>query len=441
MRKLRPYQVKAIDFVKSREQAGLFVDMGLGKTASMLHAALSLPKPILLVGPIRVIETVWEQETEEWPNLDGKFKFSLVRGTPKQRAKALEAEADIYLVNPEMLHEAIDQKEWKTLIIDESSMFKNPSTQRFKRLRKHLKKIPRRYILTGTPAPNGLLNLWSQIFILDLGERLTTSYYRFRQRFFHQTDWQGYVWEPLPGARERVLELISDLILTIEAEGNLPPREAIHNRVYVNLPPKARSAYDAMEAVCLSVLENEETVTAATAAAATMKLRQMASGFVYNDEAETEHLHDEKVKALHEILDGSSSPVIVVYQFQHELAALQAAFPEGRTIKEKGVVEDWNRGEVPILFLHPQSGGHGLNLQHGGHTMAIFSGTYSAEQMSQTKARIDRQGQKFPVIFHYLLARNTIDEVILSVLEGKVKAERDVINLIKEYADAKTNRS
>jgi SNF2 family DNA or RNA helicase len=437
--KLRPYQLEAIDFLKAHPAAGLFIDMGLGKTAAVLHALLDsrASLPVLLVGPIRVIENVWEAEANKWQRTKD-LCFSLVRGQPDARRRALATEADIYLTNPELLEEALLARSYGTLVIDESSMFKNPSTKRFKLIRKHLGKFKRRIILTGTPTPNSLEELWSQVFILDRGERLETAFYRFKNRYFRQVDYLGYKFEPVEGAEARITDLVSDIIFRVEAKGNLAPREAIDNPVHITLPPVARKLYDKMAKEAFIEL-SQANVSAASAAAVLMKLRQVASGFVYDDEHSTVFVHDEKIKATHEILDATGSPVIVVYNFQHELAALKKAFPQGVTL-DKWNQKQWDAGKIPLLFLHPASGGHGLNLQYGSHTMVIFSASFSCEQMSQTKARIDRQGQEFPVVFHFLQSDDTVDELILAVLEAKAKTQATVLSLIKEYANAKANR-
>lgn len=437
-RQLRPYQDEAVRFLNRNPHAGLFVDMGLGKTAAALHSAVSkVPRPVLLVGPIRVVETVWAAEAALWGPTQG-LTFSLLRGKPKDRRAALATPADIYLVNPELLEEVLDNPEsdkFNTLVIDESSQYKNPSTARFKTLRKHLQRFSNRIILTGTPSPNSLLDLWSQIFILDRGARLGKSFYGFRARFFYQTDYMGYSFAPRQGADEEISRLISDIVLRIEAKGNLPPRETIVNKVMVQLPTEARALYDRMARVAFAELGEKKTITAINAAAGLMKLRQIASGFVYDDQDAVQEVHREKIKALQEIIDETGSPIIVVYQFLHELAALQKALPSG-VMFGSDKVAPWNRGEIPLMFLHPKSGGHGVNLQDGGHTMAVYSGSFSQEEMSQTFARIDRQGQKHPVVFHHLMAEDTVDELILEVLSEKTYNQSLLLERIKSYAAA-----
>lgn len=438
-RTLRPYQAQSVQFLKDKEAAALFMDMGLGKTATMLHALLSMPRPILLIGPIRVIESVWMQEAKLWPATQG-LTFSLVRGSPAARRRALDASADVYLVNPEVQDEALEAlPTGGTLVIDESTLYKNPSSKRFKSLRKSLKKFSRRFILTGTPMPNSLMDLWSQIFILDRGERLDTAFHRFKSRFFRQTDWQGFVFEPIEGAADKVSELISDITFRLDAKDHLPAREVIHNPVMVCMGSKARSLYEKLEADAFATLRSEKTITGANAAANLMKLRQVASGFVYNDDGETEVIHRSKIEAVAEVLDQTGSPVVLVYHFQHELAALRKAFPHGVTMDQWNQA-DWDAGKIPLLFLHPQSGGHGLNLQYGSHTMIIFSASFSFEHMAQTMARIDRSGQVHPVVFHHIRSLDTVDDLLAAVLDRKERDQSTLLQMVKDYVNEKTAR-
>jgi SNF2 family DNA or RNA helicase len=438
-RTLRPYQAEAVDFVKAKEAAALFMDMGLGKTATMLHAILSMPRPVVLIGPIRVIENVWAQEAKLWPATQG-LTFSLVRGSPAARRQALDTGADIYLVNPEVQDEVL---EWaptgSTLVIDESTLYKNPSAKRFKALRKHLKKFARRFILTGTPMPNSLMDLWSQVFILDRGERLDTAFHRFKSRFFRQTDYMGYVFEPVEGADKRVTDLIGDIALRIEAKDYLPAREVIHNPVFVGMPASARKLYEKLEEDAFATLRNEKTITGSNAAANLMKLRQVASGFVYNDDQEVEVVHQSKIEAVGEILDQTSSPVVLVYHFQHELDALRKAFPHAVSLNEWNQ-EDWDAGEIDLLLLHPQSGGHGLNLQYGSHVMIILSASFSYEHMAQTMGRIDRSGQDHPVVFHHIRTLDTVDDLLASVLDSKERNQASLLQMVKDYVHEKTDR-
>lgn len=435
-RELHDYQERALDFAVSRPNAGMFVDMGLGKTAITLHLLLESEKPALIVGPIRVIESVWRQEAQIWPGTQ-KIRFSLLRGNPNQRALAAKEEADVYLANPELLEEALlARDDYKTLIIDESTLFKDPSSTRFKVLRKHLARFKRRVILTGTPTPNGLLDLWAQVFILDRGERLGSSFSKFKQTYFYQTDYLGYKFAPHEWAVEAITSKVSDIVFRMSAREAFAPRRVVKNIIRFTLPTAARGIYRDLEKDAIARLTKEDVVSATSAATVMMKLRQVASGWVYDEDGQTHPIHAEKVKIVQEILDQATSPVILLYQFRHELAALQKVFPQGKVF-DSDLVEPWNAGEVPLLFLHPQSGGHGINLQYGGHTMIVFSASFSLEQMSQAMARIDRQGQAAPVIFHHLVADGTVDELLLEVLDQKAEGQAEVLKLILEYANGK----
>lgn len=433
---LREYQHEAIDFQVDRLYAGLFIDMGLGKTGINLYTIKELKGTTLLVGPIRVIESVWRKEAKLWPGLGG-LKFSLLRGSPQERAAARKVSADIYLVNPELLEETLEDRTFDNLLIDESTLFKNPSTSRFKTLRKHLSKFKRRYIATGTPTPNSLLDLWSQIFILDRGERLGTAFGRYKEKYFHAVDYQGYKWQANLGAREEILGKVADIIFRVPAS-TLAAREVFHNVIPIELPPDVMKKYRSMENEAFMRLEDGEVLTAAFAASVMMKLRQLTGGFVYDDDRAIVPVHTLKIEATREILETTGSPVILVYQFKHEFAAIKKAFPQGVEFSED-MVDDWNEGKVPLLFLHPQTGGHGLNLQYGGHTMVLYSLSFSLEQMSQVMARIDRSGQESYVTFHYLIAPGTVDELLQQVLAQRAGDQSEVLRLIKEYADAKKN--
>jgi SNF2 family DNA or RNA helicase len=439
MRQLKNYQEIGVEFLKARKGAGLFMDMGLGKTATTLFALKALLEkregPVLLVGPIRVVETVWRQEAQEWPELQS-LTFSLLRGTKKQRAEAAKAKVQIYLVNPELLGEALALlPQIEILVIDESSMFKNSSSIRFKTIKPKIKHFRRTYILTGTPTPNGLLNLWAQVYLIDMGARLGKSFYVYRERFFYTDDYQGFHWVPKPGAFEDITRLISDIVLRVDAATYLPPREVLHRQVCFDLPGSVAKLYAKMEKTAFVDL-GLSTATAANAAIVPMKLRQIASGFIYDDDGVTKHLHDEKLKIVEEVIESTGSPVLVFYQFVEELTMLRQRFRQG-VVFSSDKVAHWNRGEIPLMFLNPKSAAHGINLQHGGHTVVVYSSSYSQEEMSQAYARIDRQGQTKPVIFHHILAKGTVDELIYSVINDKSEVQRSFMDKIKEYGKKK----
>lgn len=409
--------------------------MGVGKTALTLHAMLQLPKPILLLGPIRVVEGVWAAEAALWPETQA-LTFSLVRGAPKARSVALSAPADVYPTNPEMVPSVFEDKncpKFKTLVVDESSMYKNASTSRFKTLKKLLPLFDRVVILTGTPSPNGLMDLWGQIYLLDQGERLGKNQYSFKAKYFEQKDYMGFVYEPRLGAMEAVTDKFTDLVMRIDAKDYLPPRSVVHNKVMLDLPPSARKIYESMKKDAFAKITEDTGVSAVNAVAALMKLRQVASGFIYNDDGEVEQLHSEKIDALQEIVEETGSPIIVLYNFNHELEGLKKAFKKA-VVFDASKIKDWNEGKIPLMFLHPGSSGHGVNLQHGGHTMVIYSSSFSQEQMSQAMARIDRQGQTDVVVFHYLMVRDSVDELIFETLSDKSHNQNSILKRIKEYA-------
>lgn len=452
---LRPYQAKAIEHMLSHPQGGLFLDMGLGKTASALTAIYEFNRfgvgATLVVGPIRVIETVWRQEAKLWEHTQN-LTFSLIRGNAKQREEALKVQANIYLVNPEHLvwlfeYFGENPMPFEVLMIDESSMFKDISTKRFKSLRHQVGKFQRRYILTGTPTPNKLLELWPQVFLLDEGKRLGTSFTRFKARFFQPVDRWGYKVEPREGAKERIYELIADLVLRMDAKDYLDLPEVIHNRVETPLDKETMRIYREVEDQAFSSLDSMTRITAMNVMGSLIKARQVANGVVYTEFGDgkseavtkTKVLHHEKLNAAREIVDETGSPVIIVYNFRHELDLLKEAFKDLNPVTlvdEKDaskVVNDWNAGKIQVLFLHPQSGGHGLNLQEGGHTMIWFGLTFSYEQYAQTIARINRQGQTKPVVIHTLIAPGTVDVLLEKVLESKKAEQDDLFTYLKNY--------
>lgn len=456
---LRVYQCKCIEFLLSHLFAGLFLDMGLGKTISALTAIVEFLRfgvgPTLVVGPIRVIETVWRQEAKAW-NHTKHLTFSLIRGNVEQRRAAMAVKADIYLVNPEHLTWLFEQIPgnakwpWEVLFIDESSMFKNVGSKRFKNLRFKIKNFTRRYILTGTPTPNRLLELWPQIFLLDGGQRLGSSFTRFKQRYFEPVDRWGYKVVPRHGAKERIYNLIADLVLRMDAKDYLDLPKVQVNRVLCPLDDKVMKTYRSVEQDAFAKLEGMTHITALNVIGAMIKCRQIANGVVYTDtdgEKGVSILHSEKLDAAREIVDETGSPVIIVYNFQHELALLKEQFKDLNPVvlnESKDAVKtvnDWNAGKIELLLLHPKSGGHGLNLQIGGHVMIWFGLTFSFEEYIQTIARINRQGQTKPVMLHLLIAPGTIDELLEAVLKGKQDGQDDLFSFLKAYRRKELRRA
>lgn len=430
---LREYQKAMVAHLRGHRHAGLFVDMGWGKTTCVLHALKKMKGPTLLVAPIRVIQSVWRQEAEKW---DLDFSFSLVHGKPKERIAALKAKGDIYLINPENLVWLFDQKqlpEFEILVVDESSMFKNVGSKRFRKLRYKVKNFRRRYILTGTPTPNSLLELWPQMFMLDQGERLGKTAGAYKGRFFHPIDYHGWKFEPNEGAKEIIYDRIKDIV--IQQGGNLPGLpDFTYNRIRVSMDPKHKKFYDDIEEEALATFDGT-TITAANVVAGMMKCRQIANGVFYDDDGETIELHAKKLEALEEVISAGSN-VIVVYNFRHELKAIQKKLKEYKPVvlnEDKLAIENWNAGKVRVLLLHPASGGHGLNLQDGGHTMVWFGLTFSYEQFAQTIARIHRSGQKHPVVCHFITSRGTVDQLMWKALRSKKRGQAELLKALEEY--------
>jgi SNF2 family DNA or RNA helicase len=351
------------------------------------------------------------------------------------------------LINPEHLNWLLDllgdkPYPFETLIVDESSMFKDVSTKRFARLRWKVKNFSRRYIMTGTPTPNRLLELWPQIFLLDLGQRLGSSYGKFKERFFDQ-DYTGYKWEPKPGAEKKIYSLIADITLRMDNKDYLSLPKVTFNHVKVSLPEAVRKLYRSVEKDAMAQISQFSRITAVNAPAELIKCRQIANGVVYATKPDgtktTEVLHSEKLRATREIVEETGSPVIVVYNFKHELALLQEELKDFSPVvlteskNAERTIDDWNSGKIQVLLLHPASGGHGLNLQEGGHTLIWYALNFSYEQYLQVNARINRQGQKFPVMIHILVAEDTVDELLVDLMASKAAGQDRLFDYLKAY--------
>ena len=445
--RLRGYQQTARDFLRARPGAGLFLTMGLGKTASALMALTPEHLPALVIAPPRVARGTWPDEAGKWrPDLG----VAVAAGTPAQRHKALMSGMDIVAIGNNVLTptsasagmtpEALSQ--FKTIIFDELHSFKNPGSKRFKHLRSVTRKLdeyPVVWGLTGTPTPGTFVDLWSQVFLLDQGERLGTSVSKYRDRYFtpRRALPNGAIpgWNPRPGAQTAIMRKIEDICLALDGRVLVEQPEIFHNTVYVELPPAPRRAYQQMRNKML--LQTEQgPITAKTAASMIAKLQQAACGFMYGD---AEHntpdidLHYEKTNALREIVDSAQgSPVLVFYRFTRERDRILAAFPGAETIDAPDVIDRWNKGQVPMLLAHPASAGYGLNLQHGGHTIVWTTPSWSAAETDQSNARLARSGQPYPVVAHYLIAAGTIEEDILERAAQKARLEQALFDHLKE---------
>jgi len=427
---LHSYQQEAVEYIRHRKRAGLFLDMGLGKTAICLRALQPEHLPVLVNAPKRVAENVWPEEGPKWrPDL----RVRVAAGTPAQRKAALESDADIIVIGRDNLADAVPYaSKFKTHIIDELSGFKTRSSLRWKAAKKLCgPAMEQVWGLTGTPSPNGLLDLWAQLYLLDGGEALGTTLGGYRERYFSPGRQlkNGTIIEYnlRPGADKRIHALLERTCLAMSTDGRIDLPEITFNNIEVPLNPQTRRFYKQMKDDLVVDMEiiGGEIHSAVNAAVLSNKLSQISAGFMYVDDAEfRDHeykvIHKEKVNALREIVDGTGSPVLVGYQYQAEFEMLKEGLGEmAHGIDEPDLQKRWNNGEFPVLLAHPDSVGHGLNLQFGGHTMVWASLPWSLEQYQQMNKRLARQGQKNPVVIHHLLSPKTIDYKKLAVLEGK----------------------
>lgn len=460
---LRNYQRRAVDFVKEKPHAGLFLDMGLGKTVSTLTAVSDMLAKgtitrVLLVAPLRPAQGVWRQEARKWGHTK-HLTFKLLTGNERQRLLAIKSKAQIHVINVDnlrwllyVLKSMVRKNGWPydMLVIDESSMFKTPGSKRFGTLRHHLQRFKRRLILTGTPAPKGLLDLWSQIYILDKGERLGEQVSRYRSRFFSPSGYMGYGYTPDEDAESKIMGLVSPLILSMRAEDWLDLPEIIDQEIWVDLPPKARTQYRTLEKEMFLQLESGST-EALSAASLSSKCWQLANGALFL-ETETgvrtwQAVHDAKLEALQEIIEFTAGNILVAYWFKPDLARLRSLYPKAPCIADaknerqlNQLQNDWNAGKHPVMFIHPQGGGHGLNLQGGGNTLVFFSMLWGREAYAQVKERMGaaRQlGLRDHVNYKYILARDTVDEVMLATQHARHTDERRIIKLLRDYRDVK----
>ncbi len=435
---LHQYQQELISKAQSVPNLALFLPPGLGKTATTLTIiAEQFKGKTLIVAPKRVAETVWDTETKKWEHLK-HLNIAKILGTPAQRLTALRSSSNVYVVNLENLIWLLEQPEAKfqNLVIDESSRFKDPSTKRFKALKKHLKTFERRLILTGTPTPQGIPDLWSQVGILDLGQRLETTLTAFRAKYLTPDKMNRhthvvYSWKLQSGAEETVKNKIADICFSLKAEDylQLPKLNNLFHKVKLN--DESKKQYDQLRKDMVAQI-GDETITAATAATLTGKLLQLTSGAIYSADGDWQNIHDAKLEYLESIMEEASGPVLVFYHFKHSLERIKETFPQAVELRDSAI-SDWNKGKIPLLLAHPQSGGIGLNLQcNAGETAQTvwFDLPWSSENYIQANARIYRQGQEKPVIIHHLVACNSIDEQVIKVLEGKINLQDALLNAL-----------
>lgn len=441
------YQQYAINHILEHEASGLFLDMGMGKTVSSLTAIddllfLGEATKVLVIAPKRVAEDTWSTEVEKWDHLK-HLRISKILGTKKQRKDALMKDADIYVTNRENVDWLVDECYkswiWDTLIIDELSSFKSSKAKRFRALKKVRPYFKRIVGLTGTPAPNSLIDLWPQLYLLDGGERLGRTITGYRERYFVPGDRNQFVvfnYNLREGAEEAIHNKISDICVSMKADDYLDMPERIDNIVKIDIPKKALKEYEELEKELIIQLDDED-ISASNSAVLTGKLLQMCNGAIYADETkEVINIHDEKLNALMDIVEAANGkPVLIFYSFKHDLIRIKDYLKKNKIKgQELGGSEDikkWNDGEIPVLLLHPASAGHGLNLQYGGNIIVWFGLTWSLELYQQACARLYRQGQKESVVIHHIIARSTVDEDVMKALQGKEINQNLLLEAVK----------
>ena len=434
------YQTFATNFVLEHPACGLILDMGLGKSVITLTALWSLlldsfdVGKVLVVAPKRVAENTWPTELKKWEHLDG-LTWSLVLGSEKDRRAALQRRAKIYIINRENVTWLVDNYRWDfdTLVIDELSSFKSSKAQRFRALKRVRPRISRVIGLTGTPQPNGLLDLWPQMYLLDMGQRLGRFVGGYRERFFLPDKRNReviYSYKPKEGAEEKIYELISDICISMKAADYLDMPELVASRVEVQMNAKEQKLYEGFERDMVLHLKDGD-LDAVNAAALSGKLVQMANGAVYGENRKVHHIHDRKLDALEDIIEAANGkPLLVAYWYKHDLERIRQRF-EVRTIDTPKDIADWNEGKIPVALIHPASAGHGLNLQDGGSTIVWFGLTWSLELYQQLNARLWRQGQKHTVVIQHIVAAGTHDEDIMNALEKKDISQTALIAAVK----------
>lgn len=443
-----PYQRYAIERIIQEPAIGLFQDMGLGKTVETLTAVNDLRynrwqvSKVLIVAPKKVAEATWQKEAHQWDHLR-HLRIVSVLGTAKQRIKALFTPADIWVINRENIPWLVDyyQQDWPfdMVILDESSSFKNAQAKRFKKLKLVRSRISRIVELTGTPAPNGLEDLWAQVYLLDGGERLGKTMTSYREQFFTQDyahpGQQYRTYSPQQDAAGRIQQAISDICISMKAEDYLTLPDYIEDIVPVVLDAPAKKAYDKLERDMLLEID-EDTVTAGSAAVLTNKLLQLCDGAVYGLEHKAMEIHPCKIEAFLEVIEQlHGEHALVFYNFQHDrdriLAALNKSCLRVRVYKGAQDEQDWNAGKIDILLAHPASCAYGLNLQQGGHHIVWFGLTWSLEQYQQANKRLHRQGQQHPVIVHHLVVQDGVDQDVMAALQGKGDTQECLMQALK----------
>lgn len=450
----KKHQQIAAQFLADKDRCALFLDMGLGKTVVTLTRIKELVDALvirraLVIAPLRVAESTWGAEAAKWDHLAG-LRVSIVCGDAKKRRKALAADADVYVINRENTQWLVDGLGGKwpfdCVVIDELSSFKNPKSKRFRSLRRVIKLSDYVIGLTGTPAPNGYMDLWPEIYLIDSGEALGKTLTAYRDKYFIPGARNGqviYEWLLKSGAKDVIDSRLKPFCLSMSKEDWLTLPPITYNKLYVRMNGDERRLYrKMMQEKVLPILDGavgslddmDSAVVGATAAALSNKLLQMANGSVYDDTGSAIHIHWHKMEALIELFDSVGDNLLVFYSYQHDRDKILAYFPDvARVLEGPKDIEDWNAGKIRLLLCHPASAAYGLNLQSGGHTVVWYGLPWSLELHTQANARLYRQGQEHPVMVHYIVCENTLDEKVLAVLEQKDAVQQGLLNALKDY--------
>ena len=437
------YQTYATDFIVGHPEAAVFLDMGLGKSVITLTALLDLCldrfeiAKVLVIAPLRVARDTWTAELQKWDHLKC-FTYATVIGSVSEREAALRKKAHIYLINRENVSWLIEESgfpfDFDMIVIDELSSFKSYQAKRFRSLLRVRPTVKRIVGLTGTPAGNGLTDLWAEFRILDLGKRLGRFITHYRVRYFLPDKRNGitvYSYKPLPGAEDAIYRQISDITVSMKAVDHLDMPECIFNDVTVSLSEEERQKYDTLRNDLILSL-GEDEIDASNAASLSNKLSQMANGAVYGEDKTVHRIHDRKLDALEDLIEAANGkPVLVAYWYRHDLERIRARFCV-REIRTSADISDWNAGKIPVAVIHPASAGHGLNLQAGGSTLIWFGLTWSLKLYLQTNARLWRQGQTAKtVVIHRIVAEGTVDELMLKALDRKERSQNSLIDAVR----------
>lgn len=426
--------------MRTKPQDCFWIWAAVGKTVITLTALWELAfdyfdiEKVLIIAPKRVAESTWRSEIEKWEHLSG-LTYSIVLGTKQQRENALNQKALLYIINRENVSWLIKNHKWDfdAVVIDELSSFKSNKAERFKALKKVRPYVKRIIGLTGTPAPNSLMDLWAEIYLLDMGERLGRFIGGFRERFFipdKRNQQIVFSYKPKDGAEEKIYSLISDICISMKALDHLEMPKLVNNNIAVEMNGKEQKIYDKFKADMVLSLDGSE-LDAVNAAALSNKLLQMSNGAVYADDNTVIKIHDRKLDALEDLIEAANGkPLLVAYWYKHDKQRILERF-DAAEINTADDIEKWNKGEVSVALIHPASAGHGLNLQQGGSTVVWFGLTWSLELYQQLNARLYRQGQKNTVFIHHIITKNTIDENVIKALEKKNVSQNSLIDAVK----------